>query len=48
MTSRTELVVLDADASNWEDVEVKTTADEVKPDQGGGTVLADEDEWEDV
>lgn len=49
MTSWTDFVALVADASDWEDVEVnKTAPDEVKPDQGGGTALADDDEWEDV
>lgn len=46
MTSWTEHVALVADASDWEDVEVKIASD-VKPDHGG-TVPADDDEWEDV
>lgn len=48
MTSWSDLVAPVADASDWEDVEVKTAPDEVKPDPGAGTVLADDDEWEDV
>ena len=40
--------MLAADASDWEDVEVKAAPDEVKTEQGYATALADDDEWEDV
>ena len=40
--------MLTADASDWEDVEVKPAPDEVKPEAVGASALADDDEWEDV
>ena len=36
-----------ADASDWEDVEVKAAPDEAKTEKGAAA-LADDDEWEDV